>query len=265
MLRTAYHDNMFQWAPGPDTHGDTDSELALAPFRPKNPRDPAAVYAEQIARLEKWRTAVGAGKPAAIAPPRPLLSFNGIQVPAALTAANVIPVDSRRPATPPAAATSPSASSAPAAGLDDLYEGPDLSVLNPRQRRVYDAVVGGARSNAEMIDRTELPAPAVSKALKMLAGLGYVHKIRHGAWAPGPGRNAGDASATAHCFAARLRRLGIRRARRRRRGPRRQHRRVTPRGCATDRDSHPATAGRASGRDRGCIPGPPRMTAGGHP
>ena len=202
MLRTAYHDNMFQWAPGPDTHGDTDSELAIAPFRPKNPRDPAAVYAEQIARLEKWRTAVGAGKPAAIAPPRPLLSFNGIQVPAALTAANIIPVDSRRPATPPAAATSPSASTAPAssvpaAGLDDLYEGPDLSVLNPRQRRVYDAVVGGARSNAEMIDRTGLPAPAVSKALKMLAGLGYVHKIRHGAWAPGPGRNAGDASATA--------------------------------------------------------------------
>lgn len=183
MTRTAWSRDMGRHVAGlPDAVLDHDTALAIAPFLPAAPHDPATVLAEQQARLAAWRA--DRQPPAALFPtptPTPPIttpafgSLGELQVPAPLTAANVVPL--RRPPTPQTA--------------PDTSAGPDLDVLTGAQRAVYDALTtthepGQAARTGQLAEATGMRLPAVSKALSALADLGLAHSPRFGAWVPGP-------------------------------------------------------------------------------
>lgn len=177
MLRVAWSADMARHADGlPATELDTDTELALARFRPAAAADPAAAFAEQTAKLAVWRAQQGAAAvpTASFAPADPAAlpaaaGLAGLAVPSALTAANVIPIHR-----PTAVAEGPSAAAA----------GADLDALNVSQRTVYDALVAGHQRTGAIAAETGLQLPRVSKALSALADLGLAEKVAHGNWAP---------------------------------------------------------------------------------
>ena len=217
MTRVAWAPDMARHAAElPATTLDPDTTLALAQFLPAAPRDPAAVLADQQARLTAWRAGrhqqgLGQAKGSA-ATPHPTAALGaglgGLQVPAALTAANVIPL--RRPVSaapaPSPATTATTATTATGAPVPPpstpTDEGPDLDALRATQRAVYDALVathepGEAAQTGQLAEATGLKLPAVSKALSALADLGLAHSPRYGTWAPGPDPTGATAGATA--------------------------------------------------------------------
>jgi hypothetical protein len=200
MLRAAWARDLSQFAVGlPDGGLDADTDLSLDPFRPEEALDPVAQYAVLSARLAAWRTAQsapGADRPGTTSDrtdgqadrtgsgpdrsggqadrsgtgPFSTAGLTGLVIPRPLTAANVIPFRRTEPGPVQPAWT------------DD---GPDLDVLRPPHRLVYEALASGLRRTGDIVERTQLKAPAVSKALKVLEEeYQLVRKLAHGEWEP---------------------------------------------------------------------------------
>jgi hypothetical protein len=190
MLRVAWTRDMSPFMVGlPEAVLDSDTDLAFCPFRPATPLDPAAQFAAQSARLAAWRTAQrirgsdrtgvnrdrtgsGADRTGTSADrtgtgPFDIVGLADLVVPAALTAANVIPIRRTGPAR-----------SGP------VDEGPDLDALRPPHRAVYEALRGGLRRSGDIVEKTGLRPPAVSKALRALEDYELARKIAHGEWEP---------------------------------------------------------------------------------
>jgi hypothetical protein len=221
MLRVAWARDMGPWAAAlPELDLDADTDLALAPYRPALDRDPASLYATASAKLRDWRTtqrpgpahvgsstgpgagglgggpvrptgtstATGPGESGSRAghggDPFNTAALAGLRsrVPTALTVDNVITLP-RRPGAgggaAPVAGTRPAGDRAAAGPAPD---GPDLGALSAPRRAVLAALAAGDRLTGDIVDRTGLRPPAVSKALVVLAELGLADRIAHGEW-----------------------------------------------------------------------------------
>ncbi|WP_226358514.1 FtsK/SpoIIIE domain-containing protein [Pseudonocardia sp. ICBG601] len=153
---------------------DPDTAAAVGPFQPVQSVSPQARWETQTAKLAAWRrtTHTGAGAAGELAPeaPAPELSapsvvsvvalpgWAGVAVPAALTAADVVPLPA------PAEETVASAEVAEHAGLSSA------------QREVYAALAAGHTRTGDIAAVTGRKAPAVSKALTALASAGLAVK-----------------------------------------------------------------------------------------
>jgi hypothetical protein len=74
----------------------------------------------------------------------------------------------------------------PQDGPDNVTELPDLDLLNDAQRCVWDGLSSLGRlqvaRTGQLADLTGMRVPAVSKALTVLAELGFARKLAHGEW-----------------------------------------------------------------------------------
>jgi hypothetical protein len=201
MLRVAWARDLSPWtAQLPAITPDPDTARVLDRYRPADAGDPTALYTAAADRLRTLRDGQDlqpqpAGTAPAPATPTPgpapradpggppggsLLA--GIRVPAALGADNVItlPTRAHRPTAP--ARTPGSDRSGCPPGADRAV----LDSLSGTQRAVFDALASlGVRQLArtgQLVDLTDLPAPAVSKALTALQTRGLARKLSHGAW-----------------------------------------------------------------------------------
>lgn len=204
MLRVAWAPDLSPWATQlPTVSPDPDTARVLDRYRPADAGDPTALYASAADRLRALRNGQApepsAPPPGPAAPPPPTAStsasttaasgqagspggslIGGIRVPTALGAANVITLPTRT--------TSPTRTT-PSALAGRTTRAPDpavLSSLTGTQRAVFDALASlGVRQLArtgQLVDLTDLPAPAVSKALTALQARGLARKLAHGAW-----------------------------------------------------------------------------------
>lgn len=175
MLRVAWSPDMARWATDlPTTALDPDTALSIATLRPAEPRDVEAELADRLARLAQWRSEQGGGQHAEAGGQdrsTVLPELTGLVVPAALTAANVVPL--RRPH---------SADPAPAPVSADVEDGPDLDILTGKQLDVLRALQAGHERSGQIVRHTGLKPPAVSKALSALADLGLARRLEHGWW-----------------------------------------------------------------------------------
>lgn len=169
MLRVAWSPDMADWATDlPAATLDPDTAMSIAALRPAAPRDAGAELADRLARLAEWRAGqVGAAADVVEDRSTVLPELAGLAVPEGLTGANVIPL------------RQPHVSSAPPAARDD---GPDLDILTGKQLAVLRALLAGHERSGEIVRRTGLKAPAVSKALSALADLGLARRLEHGWW-----------------------------------------------------------------------------------
>lgn len=221
MLRVAWARDMSHHLAGlPTTQLDADGERVMLRHRPAEAGDPVTLFATASARLRAMRTGPGATCPdsPATSPDSPRQrpgntglggGLEEVRIPAALTADNVIPMRSgqHRPGQPaesghpdePLGAPQPSPDPRP----DTQSPAPDLEVdltsLTDAQRCVYDALSSlGWRQivrTGQLADLTGLRAPAVSKALTVLAERGLARKFAHGEWqstATAAAADAGD-------------------------------------------------------------------------
>lgn len=172
MGRVAWAPDLGEWASAVSTCPlDENTALAMREFRPAFEQNPSARFSAQIEKLQTWRRKKETGAPiesASVASSLPAF-MQGLEIPEALGAKNVIPL---RPRTAPA----------PHPTTED--SAPDIDGLPATQQAVLQALRDGHHRSGEIVKATGLKAPAVSKALAALADLGLAQKIAHGRWEP---------------------------------------------------------------------------------
>lgn len=178
MGRVAWAPDLGEWATAlPSCALDEDTALAMRDFQPAIEQSPSARFAAQVEKLHAWRRRKESGEPgdspdatesAAVEVALPAF-MQGLQIPSALSAQNVV-------ALRPRPASSPAPESAQTA--------PDIEGLPTSQQEVLGALQVGHHRTGEIVAATGLKAPAVSKALGALADMGLARKIAHGQWEP---------------------------------------------------------------------------------
>lgn len=225
MLRVAWARDLSRYlSTFPDVALDPDSDRVITAHRPAAAGDPTTLYTDALVTLRAIRTRHTTGGPdtgPASPPPAPppdrrtgggaedgqdqlparpdqrrtgpvQPGLDGIAIPAALTARNVIPI---RPHT--TAGAGPDENRTPTAVPEEEEFSPDerepnpgsgdvVDRLNGTQRCVYDALDSlGWRQlvrTGQLADLTGLRPPAVSKALTVLAERGLAVRLAHGEW-----------------------------------------------------------------------------------
>jgi hypothetical protein len=219
MLRVAWTRDMSRHlAELPDVTLDPDSDRVLAHHRPAAAGDPTTLYTDAVAALRTIRTrhasgtlAGGPGTPPGSTggrtedrqdqwstrpdqlrggPVHPGLA--GVEIPAALGAHNVIPIRPHPTDTPgPVETPSPTGAhsteqTSPDRPIPGRRDGTEAEGLNATQACVHDALNSlGWRQlvrTGQLADLTGLRAPAVSKALTVLAERGLAVRLAHGEW-----------------------------------------------------------------------------------
>ncbi|ALL79962.1 hypothetical protein AD006_32620 (plasmid) [Pseudonocardia sp. EC080610-09] len=176
MGRVAWAPDLGEWATAlPQCPLDENTALAMRDFQPETEQSPSARFTAQVEKLHAWRRRKESGEPADApdandGPAAPLPGFmQGLQIPSALGAQNVVPLRPR-----------PTSSPTP----DSAQAAPDIEGLPASQREVLRALHTGHRRTGDIVGETGLKPPAVSKALGALSDLGLAHKIAHGQWEP---------------------------------------------------------------------------------
>lgn len=190
MGRVAWAPDLGEWATSlPQCALDENTALAMRDFQPEIEQSPSARFAAQVEKLHAWRRRKESGEStdatdaiASTAAAAPLPGFmQGLQIPSALGAQNVVPLRPR-----------PSSSTT----LDSAQAVPDVEGLPASQQAVLRALQSGHRRTGDIVGETGLKPPAVSKALGALSDLGLAHKIAHGQWEPFQGRKLDQVKAT---------------------------------------------------------------------